>query len=310
MGETLATAFKDIAQRIELHSIHSLSLSDRQFLTGAADGKPVTVSGEFRIAQGTGRLPVIVLMHGSGGMGPGLQTWTAHFNGMGVSTFAIDGFTGRGLTSVANNQALLGRLNLIIDIFRSLEILEKHPAVDPSRMILMGFSRGGQAAIYAAVERFRKMWKKADADFAAYIPVYPDCGTTYLGDTKVVAKPIRIHHGSADDYNSVANAKAYTGRLRAAGADVELFEYADAHHGYDNPLNFGKLIESAGSQAVCGCDIREIEGGVLINAATDKPFSYTDPCVNLKPHVGGHEEATKATRAAVTDFVKETFGLA
>jgi dienelactone hydrolase len=310
MGETLTTTYKDIAQRIELHSIPSLSLSDRQFLTGATDGKPVTVSGEFRIAQGTGRLPVIVLMHGSGGMGPGLQTWTAHFNSIGISTFAIDGFTGRGLTSVANDQALLGRLNLIVDIFRSLEMLEKHPAVDTSRMVLMGFSRGGQAAIYAAVERFRQMWKKATADFAAYIPVYPDCGTTYLDDTRVVAKPIRIHHGSADDYNSVANAKAYAARLRAAGADVELFEYADAHHGYDNPLNFGKLIESAGSQAVCGCDIRETEGGVLINAATGKPFSYTDPCVNLKPHVGGHEEATRATRAAVTDFVKKTFDLA
>jgi len=310
MGETLTAAFKDIAQRIELHSIPSLTLTDQQFLTGSGDGKPATVCGEFRIAQGAGRLPVIVLMHGSGGMGPGLQTWISHFNGLGISTFAIDGFTGRGLTSVGNDQALLGRLNLIVDIFRGLEILEKHPAVDTSRIILMGFSRGGQAAVYAAVERFRTMWKKATADFAAYIPVYPDCGTTYLDDTKVTAQPIRIHHGAADDYNSLANAKRYAERLRKAGADVELFEYADAHHGYDNPLNFGKVIEATGSQAVCGCDIREVEGGTLINAATGKPFNYTDPCVNLKPHVGGHEQATIATRTAVTAFVKTTFGLA
>jgi dienelactone hydrolase len=308
MGATLTAAFQNIAQRIELHGIHSLTLTDRQFLTGASDGKPVTVAGEFRIAQGTGPLPVIVLMHGSGGMGPGLQIWVSHFNGMGISTFAIDGFTGRGLTSVGNDQSLLGRLNLIVDIFRALEILEKHPAVDPNRIILMGFSRGGQATIYAAVERFRKLWKRTGADFAAYIPVYPDCGTTYIDDTKVVAKPIRIHHGAADDYNSLANAKKYADRLRAAGADVALYDYANAHHGYDNPLNFGRVIEAAGSQAVCGCDIREIEDGVLINAATGKPFSYTDPCVNLKPHVGGNEEATKATRAAVSDFVKATFG--
>jgi len=31
--------------------------------------KPTTLSGVFRIAQGDGRLPVVVLMHGSGGMG-------------------------------------------------------------------------------------------------------------------------------------------------------------------------------------------------------------------------------------------------
>jgi hypothetical protein len=54
---------KEIAARVELYAIPSLTLSDRQFLTGDANGKPVTVAGEFRIAQGSGRLPVVVLMH-------------------------------------------------------------------------------------------------------------------------------------------------------------------------------------------------------------------------------------------------------
>ena len=37
--------------------IPSLTLSDQQFLSGDAAGKPVTVAGEFRVAQGTGRCP-------------------------------------------------------------------------------------------------------------------------------------------------------------------------------------------------------------------------------------------------------------
>src|SRR5450631_3734093 len=49
----------EIAARVELSAIPSLTLSDRQFLNGdAADAKPVTVAGEFRLAQGSGRLPV------------------------------------------------------------------------------------------------------------------------------------------------------------------------------------------------------------------------------------------------------------
>ena len=104
---------------------------------------------------------------------------------MGISTFTIDGMSGRGLTAVSDNQALLGRLNFVVDIYRSLDILAKHPRVDPNRVIMMGFSRGGQAALYSSVTRFQKLWNKSGIEFAAYIPFYPDCGTTYREDDRV-----------------------------------------------------------------------------------------------------------------------------
>src|SRR5258708_6710154 len=103
-------ANKEIAARVELHAISSLTLSDQQFLSGDPNGKAVTVTGEFRIAQGAGKLPVVILIHGSGGMGPNVESWARDLNAMGISTFALDGFTGRGLTSVHMDQALLGRL--------------------------------------------------------------------------------------------------------------------------------------------------------------------------------------------------------
>src|ERR1700724_3620971 len=207
---------KQVAARVELHSIPSLTLSDQQFLNGDANAKPVTVTGEFRIAQGTGRLPVVVLIHGSGGIGANIEPWAQQFNGMGISTFVIDGFTGRGLTSVNTDQASLGRLNFILDIYRALDILAKHPRVDPERIALMGFSRGGQAALYASLERFNKLWNKSGVRFAGYIPFYPDCSTTYAGDTEVGNRPIRIFHGTPDDYNPVASCKAYVARLQQA----------------------------------------------------------------------------------------------
>ena len=63
---------KDVAARTEIYAIPSLTITDQQFLTGDANGKQVTVAGEFRIAQGNGKLPVIVLMHGSSGVGAGM----------------------------------------------------------------------------------------------------------------------------------------------------------------------------------------------------------------------------------------------
>ena len=228
---------QDIAARTELHAIQTLTLSDKQFLTGDAEAKATTVSGQLRVCQAaTGRLPVVVLIHGSGGMGANIEMWAREFNAMGVATFAIDGFTGRGLTQTSTNQALLGRLNFILDIYRGLDVLAKHPRVDPQRVVLMGFSRGGQAALYASLKRFHQLWNKSGVEFAAYIPFYPDCATTFAGDTDTADKPIRIFGGTPDDYNPIALCKAYAERLKAAGRDVQVTEYPNAPHSFDNPL--------------------------------------------------------------------------
>jgi dienelactone hydrolase len=300
---------KRLAARTELHLVQSVTLSDEQFLKGEDGGKPVVVSGELRIAQGSGRLPTVVMVHGSGGMGPNIEFWTREFNEMGISTFTLDGFTGRGLTAVNTDQALLGRLNMILDAYHILDILAKHPRVDPSRVALMGFSRGGQAALYASLKRLHRTWNKSGIEFAAYIPFYPDCMTTYQSDTEVADRPIRIFHGTPDDYNPVAPCKAYVERLRSAGRDVQLTEYPNASHGFDNPL--GSLTPSVvrNAQTVRRCRIREEATGQLINAATGQPFTYKDPCVETDPHVGYDPAATQAARGSVKDLLKTVFKL-
>ncbi len=304
--ETHAQMAKEVATRVEIYPIPSLTLSDQQFLSGdAAAGKPVTVAGEFRIAQGSGKLPVVVLMHGSSGVGATTEAWVKQFNAMGISTMVIDGFTGRGLTVVGPNQALLGRLNLIIDIYRSLDILAKHPRVDPDRIVLMGFSRGGQAALYASMERFHKLWNKSGVQFAAYVPFYPDCSTTYLSDADVAARPIRIYHGTPDDYNPVRTCKAYVDRLKQAGRDVVLTEYPDSAHGFDaGLLGLNTVAVSANAQTARNCKLREGEGGVLMNGDTNAPFTYKDACIELNPHVGGNPTTANEARKAVVDFLQ------
>jgi dienelactone hydrolase len=301
---------KEIASRVEIYAIPSLTISDRQFLTGDANGTPVTVAGEFRIAQGSGRLPVVVLMHGSSGVGAASEAWVHNFNAMGISTFVIDGFSGRGLTSVSLNQALLGRLNLIVDIYRALDILAHHPRVDPERIVLMGFSRGGQAALYASLDRFNKLWNKSGVQFAGYIPFYPDCSTRYSTDIEVAARPIRIFHGTPDDYNPVASCKAYVARLQDAKRDVVLTEYPDSAHGFDaGLLGLSNVTVSANAQTARNCHIVEGEGGVLVNADTKAPFGYKDACIELNPHVGGNPATAEEARKAVNEFLQGLFGL-
>lgn len=300
---------KDLAARTELRPFETLTLTDRQFLTGDKDGKAATIAGELRLPQGrNGRLPAVILLHGSGGPGGGVEFWAKHFNEIGIASFMIDSFSGRGLTQTSSNQALLGRYNMILDAYRGADLLGAHPRIDPNRIAVIGFSRGGQSALYSSLKRFQAVWTPR-VTFAAHIPLYASCNPTLIDDTDVSAVPIRLYHGAADDYVPVAPCRAYVERLRAAGRDAELTEYPDAHHVYDNPLAPNPPAVARASQSVRACTLKEEPLGTIVNAATGEPFSYRDPCIQTGPHLGYNEAAANATRASVKDLLRTVFKL-
>jgi dienelactone hydrolase len=295
--------------RSEIYSVPSLTISDKQFLLGDKNGKEVTVNGILRfppkpIGQ---KLPVIFLVHGSSGMGANIDYWSNHFLSEGYATFSMDGFTGRGLTVVGPDQAQLGRLNLILDSYKALEILAKHPRLDSNKFVMMGFSRGGQATLFASVERFNKLWNRSGTVFAAHIPFYADCVTSYIGDTKTTGKPILLHHGITDDYNPIAACKEYVGKLKAANQNVELFEYEIGPHAFDSPSGSVPPVISKDAQTVRSCRIVEKSPGSLINTQTNQEFKYTDACVELNPHVGRDDDATQKSTRVIDAFLANLF---
>ncbi|MCQ4159654.1 dienelactone hydrolase family protein [Roseomonas sp. GC11] len=298
----------DLPQRIELHAFESLTLSDGAFLRGAAaEGRPALLTAALHLPVGAGPHPLVVLMHGSGGIGSAVANWTRQVTALGAASLVMDGFTGRGLTSTSTQQALLGRLNFILDIYRALEKLAAHPAIDPKRVILLGFSRGGQATLYAALSRFQALWNRSGITPMAHLAFYPDCSMRFLEETILPPVPVRVFHGLADDYNPPHTARAYVERLRAAGVDARFTAYAGGHHGFDNPLSETHQ-PATGSQSLRDCTIEERAPGVLINACTGAPFSYADACVRTDPHAGGHPAAAAAARRDIGRVLGELLG--
>jgi dienelactone hydrolase len=302
---TSANADDILVGRIEVRPIQSQTLSDAQFLRGE-EGKPATLAGALRIPNMPGKLPAVVLVHGSGGAGSNIPMWEDQLNKAGIATFTLDAFSGRGIVQTSDNQALLGRLNMILDSYNVLGMLAAHPRIDRDRIVLMGFSRGGQATLYAALRRFHKMWNRSGVEFAAYIPFYPDCMTHYQDDDKVAAKPIRMFHGAPDDYNPVAPCTEFMGRLKAGGADVTQTIYPDSAHAFDIPTSNEPVVAKT-SQTVRACRINEETVGALIDTATGQPFAYTDACVQLGPQVGGNPIHRAEAIVAVKQLLSDVF---
>jgi dienelactone hydrolase len=157
------------------------------------------------------------------------------------------------------------------------------------------------------MRRFQEMWSPR-AQFALHIPLYASCSSTFARDTDVTA-PIRQHHGLADDYVTIAPCRPYFERLRAAGRDAQLIEYADAHHAYDNPLGAKTPTIAKGSQSTRACTLKEEANGILVNVSNGQPFTYKDPCVETDPHIGYNEVAAKATQKAVKAQLRAAFKL-
>jgi len=316
MAETLSllvTPASAQLARLEVHPFSSITLKDSDFLAGRKNGQQVTLAGELRIPKaGNDKLPAVVLLHGSGGIGGAgsmIDEWSRELNQLGIATFAVDSFAGRGLVSTVADQTQLGRLNMAGDAYRALEVLAKHSRLDASRIAVMGFSRGGQGALYSAMNRlYGALGPANNLRFAAHIAFYPDCMTSYRSDTEVGDKPIRILHGTADNYNPVAPCRAYLERLTKAQRNVQLVEYPDAHHVFDAPILRTPVTLSAAT-TTRRCQLVEAENSEIINRETQKPFTFGDACVEKGPTIAFNEAANTQARAFVREFLTQVFKL-
>jgi dienelactone hydrolase len=296
--------------RPEIHPVQTVTLSTQQVLLGDQNGKPTILAGELRIPAGSGRLPAVILVHGSGGLSEAQEFWAFKLNEIGVAAFLLDSFSGRGITSTVEDQSQLDSLAMLVDAYRSLGMLAKRSRIDSSRIAVMGFSKGGVAALYSSNERFRKTYAPPNVEFAAHIGLYTPCNTTYRDDGKVTGKPIRLFHGIADDYVSIGPCREYVERLKNTGVDITLTEFPGAYHTYDNASRKGQaeptLLPLAASSR--NCKLIEGEHGAILNSNTNKPYDVNkDPCIERDAHVAYNEAATNATVKAVKEFLIATF---
>jgi dienelactone hydrolase len=293
--------------RTEVYPLQTVTLSTADFLLGKKDGKPAMIAGELRIPKpGTDRLPAVVLVHGSGGVGFNSGMWAGELNKAGFATFVTDSFTGRGITNTITDQSQLSSYTMMNDAFAALAVLAKHPRIDPDKIAVMGFSKGAVPSLYASMNRFQNAYASEGATFAAYIGFYTPCNTALIDDEKVSAKPIRLYHGVADDWVPVGPCRDYVARLKKAGANIDLVEYPGATHAFDNQAIPGTL-QLPQAQTARKCRFEEKQQGVIINSDTGQLATSNDPCIERGVTIAYNAEATDAARKDVVEFLGKLF---
>lgn len=273
-----------------------------------AKGKPVSVPVEVFIPDGAAeRAAAMVILHGSGGVTDQREYgYAREFTKMGVVSVIPDSFTPRGVKSTVADQAAVPSLEMAGDIMRILAAVAKHPRIDPARIGVVGFSKGGTAALQVALAAQAERHTPGGPRFALHVAFYPACDTQYLNVTTTGA-PVRVLIGERDTYVGSKPCLDYVAKIKAGGGDIAATVYPQAEHDWDKGTkawnnsageNYSKcvFIEQPDRSWV------EQTSGVTIIAAGGKPVSGARDQAYAKCRTsgvaGGPHEATRVQSLA------------
>ena len=286
--------WKGKGTKIEFQSVPSMTVKD--FLIGKKPERQVTISGTLNFPTNAAdkNVPVVVLLHGGGGIRDASKHWMNVFNSMGLATFMVDSNWSRRNCKKDNNfkktipfcNAVHRGVTRIIDGYRALELLSKHPRIDPSSIGCLGISLGARGCLHLNVKRFQKMWGTPGLDYAASVPMYPACNVIFKEDDEITDTPIRIHVGELDTYGSSDSCVDYVKRLKAKGKDVEVKVYPETHHGFEAPVSGGKSGKSKGHS----------DGKCYYEENSSLPLAETPDDVAVISQIGFNEWYASATK--------------
>lgn len=279
---------------------------------GTSKGKPVQMTAALYLPEAaTGRLPAMVIQHGSGGVSEAREhAYAREFVKMGVAAVVTDSFSPRGVKSTVTDQSAVSSLEMTRDALNALAAASKHPRIDGGRIGIVGFSKGGTVALQTALDRFTLRALPSGPRFALHVAMYPGCGSHHFNPATSGA-PILMMMGDADTYTGVEACLALAERYRAAGAKVETRVFPGAKHGWDSG---GAAYSIAKGENFRDCVFEqqadggwiEKKSGVRTHGAGEKPIpGAIDSALAACRTYGVSGGPDPETRAASLTLVKQ-----
>jgi dienelactone hydrolase len=268
----------------------------------------------LNLPPGTDKVPAMVIAHGSGGVSDAREgRWTSRLNEIGIAAFYFDSFGPRGIRDTVTDQSQLSPAANVADALFALKLLATHPRIDPERIGVMGFSRGGGVSIDTALEPIRRSIIDGPLKFAVHVPFYPPCNTMYKADT-ITGAPIRFMLGGSDDYTPAHLCPRYVDWFRSKGAAADSILYEGAQHGFDGVARV-QFINSIQTGRNCNAEydldrftLRRLDTNEVLRS-NEQMGAYYRGCTARGATVGSNYQATQKAAADLAAYLKSVFKL-
>jgi dienelactone hydrolase len=204
---------------------------------------PAQIPGTLRLPPGNARIPMVVILHGSGGVDGRGEAYARALLAAGIGSLELDMWRPRGIGTGQGVQHRPRVPDTLPDVFGALRFLAQHPRVDPQRIGVMGMSYGAQLSLLAATDPVGRVYGAGGPDFRAALPIYPPCWAwdaqgpyARFVTPNFPRLPLLLLAGEQDDYD--ADGGASCRRLVAAGgppgrARAAIHVYPGATHGWE-----------------------------------------------------------------------------
>ena len=251
-------------------------------INGSYVNSPVEVSGKLILPKEGDNLPVVVVVHSSGGPSEFTvitQSWRNDFRNQllknNIGIFEIDNFTGRGAKEVATNQGKVSINAGELDALVAYKILDKHPRVNAKKLGITGHSRGGTASNMVVEKKFSDVVLGEENYYLASLPMAADCYNIGFENPTPTPAKILFLMGGADDYTLAKYCVKYVEKMKKAGGDVEIIVKEGWHHDFytDTPA-----AKCKGCVQFNKCQVHFPDGWILddegfISKSLQEPFS-------------------------------------
>jgi dienelactone hydrolase len=179
--------------------------------------------------DGPGPFPVVILLHGCGGLGANQVHWADRLRAWGYAALILDSFSARGVSSVCapSAQSLVTARDRAADVLSAALYLRTLPMIDGARIAVLGNSHGGSTAAWVTRSEYERLYPGL---LAASVDYYGGCGNAAEHGTV----PLLALAGEADDWGSPAlNCRVFGGRLKP-DQPFEIHTYPGVVHAFDS----------------------------------------------------------------------------
>ena len=209
-------------------------------------GTLVSLTAQFFVPAGTrARRPAVIIVPGSGGIGPHHLEQASALVAAGFAVLILDPFHARGVGDTIADQGKLSWAASAYDVLAALTYLHARADIDPDRIGAVGSSRGGTAVIMAIAAPFSDAVIGRSRGLRAAVAGYPWCGTQFRSARLTKGAALLVLQGDRDDWVSVQQCQDAVHALSVAGGDATMKIFAGGLHALDRSGVPPTRIESA-----------------------------------------------------------------